>query len=151
MAHFNHPLNSVKISSPCSADWEDMIGNARRRFCGQCELNVYNLSEMTKREAEELINQTEGRLCVRYYKRPDGTILTRDCPVGLQALRRRVSRIRNAVVSSLLGLLAGVGIFEVANDIQPVHRMGVMEAPEQLMGATTLGRRTIHDQSVSNR
>ena len=113
MARYKHPLSSVKIASPCSADWEDMIGNDRRRFCGQCELNVYNLSDMTKREAEELINQTEGRLCVRFYRRTDGTILTRDCPVGLQAMKRRVSRFGNAVVSSVLSFLAGVGFMHL--------------------------------------
>lgn len=111
MAKYKHPLEHVKIASPCSADWERMMGDERRRFCGQCELNVYNLSGMTRSEAEELINRMEGRLCVRFYRRADGTVLTKDCPVGLQAIRRRLSRLRNAVVSSVLSFLAGLGIY----------------------------------------
>jgi hypothetical protein len=116
MAKFQNPLDHVKIASPCTADWESMLGDERRRFCGQCELNVYNLSAMTKREAEGLINQTEGRLCVRFYRRADGTVLTQDCPVGLRALRRRMRRVRNAVVSSVLSFLTGLGIYAAAHE-----------------------------------
>jgi hypothetical protein len=90
-----------------------MIGDERVRFCGQCNLNVYNLSAMNKGDAERLISQTEGRLCIRYYRRADGTILTNNCPVGLRALKRRMSRIASAsaaaVISFLGGLLAVTG------------------------------------------
>lgn len=129
MAKFKNPLSRVKIASPCSADWESMMGDARRRFCSQCELNVYNLSEMTKREAEELLNQTEGRLCVRFYRRADGTVLTQDCPVGLRALRRRLKRVRNAIVSTVLSFLAGTGIYVVAYQKEEVATTGVLAVP----------------------
>ena len=112
------PLSRVKIASPCSADWENMLGDERRRFCAQCELNVYNLSGMTKREAEELLNQTEGQLCVRFYRRADGTILTQDCPVGLRAIRQRVTRLKTAVVSSVLSFFAGLGLYAATPDIK---------------------------------
>ena len=69
MSRFNYPLDHVRIAAPCKADWQQMIGSERVRFCGQCKLNVYNLSSMTKTEAESLIAQTEGRLCVRFYRR----------------------------------------------------------------------------------
>ncbi|HEY0545643.1 MAG TPA: hypothetical protein VGC91_09725 [Pyrinomonadaceae bacterium] len=128
MAKFKDPLSRVKVASPCAADWESMIGDARRRFCAQCELNVYNLSEMTKREAEELLNQTEGRLCVRFYRRADGTILTQDCPVGWRAMRRRLKRVRTAIVSTVLSFLAGLGIYLAAPEAQTESPkiMGVM-------------------------
>ena len=82
MKRFTSPLRNVKVASPCPADWDRMIGDERARFCGQCELNVYNLSAMSTLEAESLIARTEGRLCVRYYRRKDGSIITQDCPVG---------------------------------------------------------------------
>ena len=47
MAKFTSPLNNLKVASPCSQDWEAMLGNERKRFCGECKLNVYNLSGMT--------------------------------------------------------------------------------------------------------
>ncbi|MCC7528421.1 MAG: hypothetical protein IT342_07860, partial [Candidatus Melainabacteria bacterium] len=44
-------LNSIRIASPCHVDWETMTGDERKRFCGDCKLNVYNISEMTKKDA----------------------------------------------------------------------------------------------------
>ncbi|MEA2176516.1 MAG: hypothetical protein QOD00_4108 [Blastocatellia bacterium] len=109
MARFNNPLDHVSVAAPCPADWDGMIGSDRVRYCGQCKLNVYNLSEMSRREAESLIEQTEGRLCVRFYRRADGTIINRNCPVGLRALKRRLSRIGTALISALMGFVAGLG------------------------------------------
>src|SRR5688572_11430868 len=79
MSRFSDPLSRVRVASPCPADWDKMIGDERVRFCGQCELNVYNLSAMTRTQAEDLIAGTERRLCIRYYRRKDGSILTRLC------------------------------------------------------------------------
>jgi hypothetical protein len=110
MARFSNPLDHISVAAPCSADWDGMVGSDRVRYCGQCKLNVYNLSEMSKREAEALIEETEGRLCVRFYKRADGTVLNRNCPVGLSALKRRLSRIGTAVMSTILGFFAGLGV-----------------------------------------
>ena len=109
MRRFTNNLNDVRVASPCPAEWDGMIGTDRVRFCGQCQLSVYNLSSMSRREAESLIARTEGRLCVRFYRRKDGSIITQDCPVGLRALKRRAQRIKRAVASSLLGFLAGIG------------------------------------------
>jgi len=83
-----------------------MAGDDRVRHCVACDLNVYNFAAMTHDEVSELIARTEGRLCARLYRRPDGTILTRDCPVGLRALRRRASRAVAAIIAALLSLPA---------------------------------------------
>lgn len=104
------PLDHVKVAAPCPAEWERMTGDDRQRFCHQCSLNVYNLSGMTRREAEALVANSEGRLCVRYFRRADGTIITSNCPVGLRALKRRASRVARAVLSAVLTFLAGVGL-----------------------------------------
>ena len=109
MRRFSSPLTNVSVAAPCPADWDSMIGGNRVRFCSQCQLNVYNLSAMSRFEAESLIVRTEGRLCVRFYRRRDGSILTDNCPVGLRALKRRASRVKKAVASSVLGFLAGIG------------------------------------------
>ena len=76
------PKLRLEIATPCPASWDDMEGDERVRFCPECELNVYNIASMTEAEALALIKEREGRLCVRLYKREDGTVLTRDCPVG---------------------------------------------------------------------
>lgn len=97
-------LNRLYVASPCSADWEAMAGNEQVRFCNQCQLNVYNISAMTRKQAEELIAKTEGQLCTKLYRRIDGTIITRDCPYGIRAIKRRVARSAGAVLSAILSL-----------------------------------------------
>ena len=120
MARFTSRLDNVRIASPCPANWDSMCGNERIRFCGECQLNVYNISEMSKAEAEQLIGQAEGRLCVRYYRRKDGSIITQNCPVGLRALKRRVSRIAAAISSVIFAFLTGVGAHSLAGKLYPV-------------------------------
>jgi hypothetical protein len=60
MARFRNKLDHVRVAAPCTSDWDQMIGSERVRFCGQCSLNVYNLSSMTRSDAESLIAGTEG-------------------------------------------------------------------------------------------
>jgi hypothetical protein len=111
MARFANALDRVRIAAPCEADWDEMRGDERVRFCHRCSLNVYNLSAMTRREAERLVTRTEGaRLCVRFYRRKDGTMLTRSCPVGLTALKRRASRVTSATFAAIVSFLAGMGV-----------------------------------------
>jgi hypothetical protein len=82
-------LNGIHIASPCPARWDRMIGDERVRACGACNKNVYNVSHMTRVEAEALFVEKEGHLCLRYYQRADGTILLKDCAIGLTKKRRR--------------------------------------------------------------
>src|SRR4051812_29581375 len=96
-------LDNLRIATPCNADWDDMVGDARVRFCGKCEKNVYNLSAMTRADAESLVREKEGRLCARFYRRPDGTVLSSDCPVGV-----RRERLRARLWASVTGAAASV-------------------------------------------
>ena len=129
MARFNNRLDHVRVAAPCKADWDQMIGDERVRFCSQCSLNVFNLSGMTRANAESLIARTEGRLCVSFYRRSDGSIITRDCPIGLRAIRRRMSYVAKAISSAMIGLLSGLGVYGVASSLAPLaprRTMGVM-------------------------
>ena len=124
MSKFTNPLSSIKIASPCSQDWNEMIGTNRKRFCGECRLNVYNLSGMSRGEAENLLMNSEGRLCVRFFKRTDGSILTKDCPVGWQAIKRRVSRVSTAAASLIIGIVSGLGLNGYFSDRKEAVTMG---------------------------
>jgi hypothetical protein len=128
MARFSNPLDHVQVATPCQADWNQMIGTEQVRFCAQCSLNVFNLSLMTRAEAESLIARTEGRLCVKFYRRFDGSIITRDCPVGLAAIRRRVSYLARAIISAALTFLVGGEVQKLfpAKIFQPRVTLGVM-------------------------
>ena len=86
----------LEVLAPCTEDWNGMSGNDAVRFCSRCSQNVYNLSAMAAAEVRALV---EGpRVCVRFFTRGDGTVVTRSCAPMLQAARRR-----------LVALAAGLG------------------------------------------
>ena len=131
----DNPLRSVRIAAPCPANWESMCGNEQVRFCGQCNLNVYNLSGMTRPEAEAFVMRAEGRVCVRFFRRADGTMLTQNCPVGWRALKKRVSGVAKAAASAVMGFVAGLGFniaFSGRGFDEPAGVMGAMIAASLL-------------------
>lgn len=104
-------LEQIRIASPCKADWASMTGDEKSRHCGQCDKKVHDLSAMTRAEAEALVSGGQPYLCVRLWVRPDGKVLTQDCPVGLAKVRRSLRRVATfvgALVASLGGLLGCV-------------------------------------------
>ncbi len=70
-------LDAITIQSPCTVPWESMKGNERKRFCGQCRLHVHDISQLTRREAVALLEETGGECCLRLWRRPDGTVSRR--------------------------------------------------------------------------
>ncbi len=112
----------LRIASPCKAPWENMDGDDRVRFCRECNRNVYNLSAMTAREARRVVAEREGRLCVRYYQRRDGTVLTSDCPIGGKRSFLLAGAYSAAAVASVA---AGITALSACNSVEdePV-RMG---------------------------
>lgn len=103
-------LEDLVIATPCKAPWDAMAGDDRVRFCRDCRLNVYNLSAMTRAEAEALVREKEGRLCVRFFQRPDGTVLTQYCPRPLATLRTGVNYLAGKLVA-LAVVLIGFALF----------------------------------------
>ena len=99
-------LDNIRVASPCKADWAAMTGDERVRHCGACDKDVFNLSAMTRDEAQALITEKAGKLCARYYQRADGTILLADCTVGAKQQRGR--RLIAAGAAALLAGAAGV-------------------------------------------
>jgi hypothetical protein len=144
------PLSHITIASPCSADWNAMQGDDQVRFCQQCQLNVYNLSGMSRSAAEMLIQQTEGRLCVRFYQRHDGTVITQDCPVGLQAIhRRKLSSRKNNQwrhVAAAITLITAAGAFWVTAEAkkEPPKSPAVNQAMMGDVAVPMMGAPSIH-------
>jgi hypothetical protein len=105
-------LDALEIAKPCDARWEDMRGDDRVRRCDLCQLNVYNLSAFHRVEALELLERTEGRVCLRLYQRADGTVITADCTSRLVDAKR-AGTSAFAVALALTGVLwaaaCGVG------------------------------------------
>lgn len=84
-----------------------MEGNDRRRYCGACKLHVLNVAGMTRQEVADAVGGREGRLCMRLLRRADGTVITKDCPVGARDVRRRIVKslaVCGAMFASVFGL-----------------------------------------------
>ncbi len=106
-------LDRVAIASPCPARWEDMRGDDKVRHCDLCNLKVHDFSAMSRAEAESiaarLLDPASGRVCARFYRRADGRILTRDCPVGLAAAKAQLARLARGI-AALIGLVTTGGL-----------------------------------------
>ncbi len=104
----------IGVATPCHVDWETMSGDERKRFCGNCQKNVYNLSDMPEKDATAFLTAEvgAGRVpCIQFYKRTDGTILFDNCPVALRRLRdaaRRTVQVAASFVSLCLSVCAAV-------------------------------------------
>lgn len=128
-------LDQVKVASPCKADWNEMVGDERVRFCLSCEKNVYNLSSMPKEDAEALLRERMGNeLCVRFYQRADGTILTQDCPEGAKKKRRK--KLALAVAGAGAMAAAALTMF---TKTQCRTNTGTMGAVAAFQGEATMG------------
>jgi hypothetical protein len=97
-------LQRVQIASPCNVPWDSMQGDGRVRHCASCDKDVYDLSSLTREQAEALLIETNGQLCATYFRRADGTILTADCEVGVA--KKKKARRRAAVVAGALAATA---------------------------------------------
>ena len=99
-------VHSLKIAAPCNISWDSMKGDERVRHCGQCNKNVYSISNMTESEANEFLRLTNGKACVNFYRRTDGTILLDNCPVGLRKLRTHYRWVA-AAITTIISIAQG--------------------------------------------
>ena len=127
-------FDALRIATPCTASWDLMTGDARRRFCGQCRLHVYDVSELTRGEAETLLRKGEGRVCMRLHRRADGRIVTKDCGRVRAAIERRIRWVR-AAAASVMALLGFAGCSRDDRAPEPRAPGTVATPPERpLMG-----------------
>jgi hypothetical protein len=123
-------LDEVRVATPCPVSWDEMIGTNRARYCHHCRLNVYNLSSMSREDAETLIQGREGRLCVRFFRRADGTMITQDCPVGLRGARWAMHRgwvLLTASLATVLGVFVGVAAVAPVEPRGPSLRRSILD------------------------
>ena len=115
------PVDRIEIPTPCSVPWDSMHGDQRVRHCGSCRKNVYNVAELTRAQALELIASREP-VCLRIYRRPDGTVVTNDCWSRLRAAARRgmwafVAMLANIRWVRLVAMFVGI-----AGLLRLIHR-----------------------------
>lgn len=131
----------ISIQSPCNADWASMTGDERKRFCGECRKHVHDLSSMSPAEADALVRDAKGRLCVRFQPDVSGGVVHRS-----RSRRARLARWGLAALASLTAAPAlasgrvdtseGVGawIAEVVSDLAGQVAEVVDPEPPMIMG-----------------
>lgn len=119
-------LDNVAIAAPCRAEWKDMVGSSKIRTCSKCKLHVYNLSEMTQKEAEDLFSANNaGNLCLKLFRRNDGTIMSKDCSVARRIIDKSALRLRLLVAWLLSFFNVAPAIAQSQLDkISPIDRYG---------------------------
>ena len=106
-------LDALVHSNPCTEAWHAMPGDEWKRHCDKCGQNVYNISAMTRGEAQRLLADHAGKVCTTFYRRTDGTILTQRCPSSIRKGLKRIGR---------WGLAAGLAMPAFAHDGGPCPR-----------------------------
>jgi hypothetical protein len=74
----SHPLDLIDVQKSCPASWNAMVGDRKSRFCAHCQKHVHDLSAMSRDEAETLVCQSAGDLCIRLTRAADGQLVTLD-------------------------------------------------------------------------
>src|ERR1700687_2585338 len=105
MAKPECPMHELQMATPCSANWEQMPGAERVRYCTKCRLNVYRVADLTRSEAEDVVKREGGRGFPSLYRRQDGTVLVQDCPKGVAAARKASRWWKERVVHLFLLVL----------------------------------------------
>ena len=137
-------LDRIHIASPCPASWDEMTGNEQVRFCRHCSLHVHDLSKITAKDALKLVAASEGKLCVRYYRRPDGTVQTAEHAQPLTQIKRRLSRLAAGAFTATLSLASTA----VAQSARPAE--GNQPAVVQPSDGATLGRIAVSGGQTSS-
>jgi hypothetical protein len=79
----------------------------------KCDKDVYDLSALSREEADLLLAAREGKACIRLFQCDDGTVLTQDCPVGVRRKRLALAGVLalgSSVAGTALSLFAASGV-----------------------------------------
>jgi hypothetical protein len=97
-------LQQIQVKNPCTVSWDSMVGNEYVRFCEHCHLSVHSLSKLNRKEIRHLIAKSDGRLCVQYIRRPDGSLVTNNSLEKLHRIGRRVTRVAAGAFTATLSV-----------------------------------------------
>lgn len=98
----------LQIHKPCPKSWSQLVGDERRRFCSECSLHVHNAEELTRNEAQALVSEARGRVCMRVSYDPSGAPIFRDSAPAVASAAPRPASPGWArwALSAAAGLLA---------------------------------------------
>lgn len=119
-------LDAVRVETPCEQDWKTMRGNDEVRFCDHCAKDVHNLSAMTRKRARKLVAESNGNICIRYARRPDGKIQT------IKNTLHQITR-RTGIAAGVLGTSLTVSALAYAQEtpLNPTESVQIVETTEE--------------------
>lgn len=133
-------LDSICIAMPCSVDWSQMKGNDEIRLCSGCNKNVYNISAISKMEAESILS-APTLPCIQLFRQDDGVIVTDERP----RLVRLFWSYGKSAVSAMLSLIAVISPQLAAASDDKLKQFDVKGKPAKV---TILGGRPMVSRNV---
>ena len=95
-----------------------------------CRKDAYNLSAMPRPEAAALLaGNVDGNLCVRFYRRGDGTVVTSDCGTSTPVkVRRMLGKVPRAATAAA-GVAGAAAVAVAVAHALPARHQVLMGAP----------------------
>ena len=136
-------LDPPQINSPCTSDWDSMIGTAQVRFCQHCQLNVHEISQFNEKQFNRLLRKSGDRLCIRYTAPKPSPAP----PSLLHQIARRTSVLTGTAFSAGLTLSAAIGApMRIANpQAVPITTISRESATSRHSNGTGIIRGVIFD------
>lgn len=119
------------IPNPCPRRWEEMDGDAKRRYCGGCGRYVHAVAAYSDREWAAMLS--EGRVCA--YSEGEGA----------EAPRSRRAVVAGALLTTISPLLAQTGRLRVT--VVDLTGAAVGQAEVALVGANGTERMAKADEA----
>lgn len=61
-------MNKFTVPKPCHENWENMLPEEKGRFCTSCKTKVYDFSESSNEQIQEIYDSENGYICGRFGK-----------------------------------------------------------------------------------
>jgi hypothetical protein len=109
-----------KLAFMCPVPWTKMAGDEKERFCSRCSKTVVNLSTMTEPERQTLLAKSRPEdLCVAYYRRLKGGVVSAENPLGASEYRGLKQFGVAALSSAALSIVAGCATSSAPDKVVP--------------------------------
>ena len=137
--------NAIRISveKPCSEKFENFRKTAAGGFCGSCQMEVIDFTEMTSKELVKYLSNSSDKTCGRFQV---SQLKTHEPMVSSKSNSSFVSRGLIAMSFSLLSLcaLSNLQAQEVANNETP------MQIESNILGRTiVMGENAVEQYTVT--
>ena len=144
-------LPIYRVKTPCEEPWEAMaeVGDDRR-FCGLCAKDVHDLTHLSQEEMHRWIEDWRAErgmdaVCVRFYKRADGTLVEADCQPWRERVARHAKRAAlwssarlAAAAATFLALLGLSSKFDVFDGWSNHHEALIAQKPHKVFDHSVL-------------